>query len=96
MYQKQPTVYMMSNKKNGVLYIGVNSRLKERIYEHKENIFKGFTQKYNLHKLVWYEVHETIENAILREKKMKKWNRILKTNLINKMNPEWNDLYETL
>lgn len=93
---KSPTVYMMSNKKDGVLYIGVTSHLERRIYEHKMNYNQGFTTKYNVKHLVWYERHNTMENAITREKKMKKWKRHLKTSLIENMNPEWKDLYATL
>ena len=92
-FEKNPCVYIMASKKDGVLYIGVTSDLIKRVYQHKNNILKGFTSKFLVHKLVWYELHETMECAITREKKLKKWQRDLKTNLIEKQNPDWNDLY---
>ena len=95
-FEKNPCVYMVASKKDGVIYIGVTSNLIKRIYEHKNNILKGFTSQYHVHKLVWYEIHSTMESAITREKKMKKWQRELKVKLIEKENPNWNDLYETL
>lgn len=94
--EKVPCVYMMASKKDGVLYIGVTSDLKKRVYEHKNGFYKGFTFKYHVHTLVWYEVHSTMENAIFREKKMKKWKRELKITLIQKENPDWLDLYNSL
>jgi len=89
-------VYMLCSKRNGTLYAGVTSDLVKRIYEHKNNLVEGFTKKYDVHRLVWYEVHETSEAAINREKQIKKWNRKWKINLIERNNPEWNDLYENL
>ena len=85
-------VYILSNKKNGVLYIGFTDDIKRRIFEHKSKIFKGFTSKYYVNKLVYYETTLTVEEAQIREKRIKKWNRMWKINLIEKNNPEWVDL----
>jgi len=85
---------MLASKRGGTLYIGVTSDLVKRVWEHKNDVVQGFTQKYQVHLLVWYERHETLESAILREKQLKKWNRDWKIVLIEKMNPEWCDLYE--
>ena len=84
---------MLANKRNGTLYIGVTSNLVKRAYEHKNNIIDGFTKKYNIHKLVYYEISDDIESAIRREKQLKKWNRKWKLEIIEKNNPEWKDLY---
>ena len=89
-------VYILANKKNGVLYIGVTNNLKRRIYEHKHDLIKGFTNKYKVHSLVFYEVHNDIKYAILREKQIKKWKRQWKIDLIEKENPQWQDLYDRL
>jgi putative endonuclease len=89
-------VYILCNKQNGTLYVGVTSDLIKRIFEHKNNLVDGFTKKYNVHCLVWYEIHETAETAINREKQIKKWKRRWKLELIEKNNPEWIDLYENL
>ena len=90
---KQPTMYILTNKPNGTLYIGVTSDLVKRIWQHKNNLVKGFTEKYALHSLVYYEAHEEMYEAISREKQLKKWNRKWKLSLINKFNPYWLDLY---
>ena len=82
----------MASKKNGTLYTGVTSNLLKRIYEHKNNIFEGFTSKYNVHQLVYFESTSDIIKAIEREKQTKGWLRKKKTQLIENMNPEWNDL----
>ena len=87
-------VYILCNKRNGTLYTGVTSELIKRIYEHKNNLVDGFTKKYNIHRLVWYEIHESAEAAISREKQIKKWDRKWKLELIEKNNSKWNDLYE--
>ena len=87
---------MMTNKRNAVVYTGVTSDLKRRVYEHKEKLVHGFTKKYNIIKLVYYEVFEDIENAILREKQIKGGPRGKKIELINSMNKEWRDLYGDL
>jgi putative endonuclease len=89
-------VYILSSKRNGTLYIGVTSDLIKRVYEHKDNVVDGFSKKYNIHHLVWYEAYETVDGAIIREKQIKKWNRRWKLKLIEKDNPEWNDLYEII
>ncbi|MQY53591.1 MAG: GIY-YIG nuclease family protein [Firmicutes bacterium] len=94
--EKLYCVYIMTNKKNTVLYTGITSNLKKRIYEHKENLVEGFTKKYNVHKLVYYEVFNDVEEAILREKQIKAGSRNKKTKLINSMNPNWKDLYTEL
>lgn len=80
----------------GTLYIGVTNDLIRRVWEHKEKLVKGFTQKYDLHMLVYYEVHDSIEAAIVREKQMKEWKRNWKLRQIMDMNPEWKDLYEEI
>ena len=92
----QPCVYMMASERNGTLYIGVTSDLIARVWQHKNNVADGFTKKYAVHQLIWYETHESMESAILREKSLKKWNRIWKLRLIEQMNPEWQDLYDQL
>ncbi len=89
-------VYMMSNKLNNVLYIGVTNDILRRVHEHKNNLTEGFTKKYNCHKLVWYQQTQDINSAIIQEKRMKKWKREYKDNIINDMNPEWIDLYDGL
>jgi len=86
-------VYILASKRNGTLYIGVTSNLIKRIYEHKNNIIEGFTKKYNIHKLVYYEITEDVNSAIVREKQLKRWKRNWKIKLIEKNNPEWKDLY---
>ena len=89
-------VYIMSSKKNGTLYIGVTDNMVRRVYEHKNNIVEGFTKRYNVHLLVYYEIHNNPESAIEREKLLKKWNRQWKLRLIEESNPTWSDLYEDL
>ena len=93
---KQPAVYIMANMKNGTLYVGVTSSLIKRIYEHKEGVVDGFTKKYDCKLLVFYELHETMESAIVREKRIKGGSRQRKLNLIETMNPEWRDLYNDI
>jgi len=93
---QQYYVYIMTNKNNGVLYTGVTNDLKRRAYEHKEKFVDGFTKKYNVSKLVYYEIFEDPENAILREKKIKGGSRQKKIDLINTVNKEWTDLYGEL
>ena len=89
---KHSYVYILASKKNGTLYIGVTSNLVKRVYEHKNNLVEGFTKKYHVHTLVYYEVFEDIEEAIKWEKRLKKWNRKWKIELIEKKNPNWDDL----
>ncbi len=93
---RQSYVYILINKSNHVLYTGVTSDLKRRIYEHRHGLAPGFTAKYNVKKLVYYEVLDDIRNAIIREKQVKKGNRQKKVDLVNGMNPEWGDLYDEL
>lgn len=93
---KQYYIYMMTNKLNSVVYIGVTSDLKKRVYEHKSKLEEGFTKKYNLDKLVYYEVFEDMYNAITREKQIKAGSRQKKLDLIANMNPAWDDLYDEL
>jgi len=89
-------VYIMTNKYNTVLYTGVTNNLMRRIYEHKNGLAEGFTKKYNVHKLVYYEVGDNIHAAIAREKQIKGGSRQKKIDLINSMNPEWKDLYDEI
>ena len=89
-------VYIMTNRPNGIIYIGVTADLARRSWEHREGKISGFTKRYGLKILVWAEHHEDIRNAIQRETTMKHWPRAWKTRLIMKDNPEWKDLYETL
>ena len=90
---KQPCIYIITNKTNTTLYIGVSSNLVKRIYQHKHKFVKGFSADYNLNKLIYFELFDDMENAILREKRLKKWNRDWKEQLINDFNPNWVDLY---
>lgn len=89
-------VYILASQRNGTLYTGVTNDLKRRVWEHKHDLVKGFTEKYSVHLLVYYEIHEDIEQAILREKQIKKWKRIWKLNLIEGKNPNWDDLDEVI
>jgi putative endonuclease len=93
---KQPAIYIMTNKRNGTLYTGVTSNLVKRVYEHKEGVVPGFTKTYGCKRLVYYETHESMENAITREKQIKSGSRDKKLTLIKNMNPKWNDLYEQI
>jgi putative endonuclease len=94
--ERQPCVYLLASKRNGTLYAGVTSNLVKRIWEHKHHVVDGFTKKYGVEILVWYEVHETMESAISREKAIKNWKREWKINVIEMMNPQWLDLYSDL
>ena len=87
-------VYIIASKRNGTLYIGVTNDLVKRVYEHKQGLVEGFTKKYKVDRLVFFEETNDVESAIIREKQMKKWNRKWKIELIEKQNPEWKDLYE--
>lgn len=89
-------IYFLSSKKNGTLYNGVTNNLVKRTYEHKNDLVKGFTNKYNIHTLVYYETFEFVEEAILREKQLKKWKRSWKIKLIESVNPNWEDLYDKI
>ena len=90
----QPAVYILASKRNGTLYIGVTSDLSKRVWEHKNDLVEGFTKRYGIHRLVYYELHEDMESAINREKQMKQWNRAWKLELIEKQNPDWRELWE--
>ena len=89
-------VYILASDRNGTLYIGVTSDLVKRIYEHKAKVVEGFTSKYDVQKLVYFEEAVEIEAAIVREKQLKKWNRAWKVRLIEERNPYWNDLFDTI
>jgi putative endonuclease len=91
--ERQPCVYLLASKRNGTLYTGVTSGLTKRVWEHKNNLVEGFTKQYDVHLLVWYEVHETMESAIAREKAIKNWKRNWKIKVIEEKNPGWRDLY---
>lgn len=93
---KQPCVYILASSRNGTLYTGVTSDIVKRIWEHKNDVVKGFTRRYGVHTLVWFEIHETMESAIAREKAIKTWQRKWKLELIEKENPQWLDLYKNL
>ena len=88
----QPAVYILASKPNGTLYVGVTSNLSQRITQHREKQVPGFSNKYETHRLVWYEYHETIISAIETEKKIKRWERQWKIDMIEKVNPNWEDL----
>jgi len=93
---KQPAVYILTSQRNGTLYIGVTSDLGKRVWEHKNKLAEGFTKRYNVHNLVWYELHENMVSAIEREKALKEWKRGWKLKLIESMNPTWQDLYDEI
>jgi putative endonuclease len=93
---KQPAVYILASQRNGTLYIGVTSDLVKRIWEHKNNLVEGFSKRYGVHQLVWYELHENMESAINREKQIKEWKRKWKLELIEDTNRNWQDLYYTI
>ncbi len=96
MKKKQPAVYILASKRNGTLYIGVTSDLVKRVWQHKNDVHEGFTKKYGIHTLVYYEIHTDMTEAIVREKRLKKWNRAWKIELIEKDNPQWHDLWPEL
>lgn len=91
---KQPCVYILASGRNGTLYVGVTSDLVKRVWEHREHAVEGLAGKHGVHLLVYHEPHETMEAAIKRGKRIKKWNRAWKLELIEKFNPEWRDLYK--
>jgi len=93
---KAPAVYMMASKRNGTLYTGVTSNLVGRVWQHREGQVKGFTKRYDCKLLVWYETHDTMEQAIFREKQIKAGSRAKKLQLIESMNPEWRDLWDDI
>ena len=93
---KQPAVYILASKRNGTLYTGVTSDLVKRVWGHKNDMVEGFTKRYSVHTLGWYELHESMESAILKEKRIKEWKRIWKLQLIESDNPNWQDLYHNI
>lgn len=90
---RQPAVYILASRHHGTLYVGVTSDLVKRVWEHKNNVVEGFTKKYGVHDLVYFEVHADMTQAIQREKRIKKWNRAWKIELIEQGNPDWHDLW---
>ena len=92
----QPAVYILASQRNGTLYIGVTSHLVQRIWQHKNDLVEGFTEKYGVHGLVHFELLDDMPSAITREKQLKKWNRAWKIALIEKQNPTWQDLWPTI
>ena len=90
---KQPAVYIMASQRNGALYTGVTANLLQRIWQHREDVVEGFTRRYGVKMLVWYEQHESMSGAIAREKAIKKWSRAWKLRLIEEQNPHWQDLW---
>ncbi len=92
--EKIPCVYILASKPHGTLYTGVTSDLWSRTAVHKQDLQEGFTKRYGVHRLVYYEMHATMHDAIRREKQLKKWNRAWKLRLIEQMNPEWGDLFD--
>ncbi|MBF0284720.1 MAG: GIY-YIG nuclease family protein [Magnetococcales bacterium] len=93
---KLPTVYILASKPKGTLYVGVTTNIVQRVWQHREKLVDGFTKQYNVHELVWFEPHESMESAILREKALKRWNRAWKLELIEKTNPKWIDLWAAI
>ena len=93
---KQPCVYILASRRNGTLYVGVTSNLIQRVHQHRTDAVDGFTKRYGVHTLVWWEVHGDMESAIRREKQIKAWDRRAKLGLIERGNPDWQDLFPTL
>lgn len=96
MSEKRPCVYILASERNGTLYAGVTSDIARRVWQHRSNAVDGFVRRYGVHRLVFAEFHETMEDAILREKRVKKWRRAWKLELIERDNPQWHDLYDQL
>ena len=96
MREKAPCVYILASRERGTLYVGVTSNLAKRVWEHKSGLVAGFTEKYGVHKLVWFERHESMYAAIAREKQIKSWQRAWKLELVEKTNTGWQDLYRDL
>ena len=96
MRERIPCVYILASKRNGTLYIGVTSNIAQRVWQHRTGLVAGFTRQHRIHILVWYEVHQTMESAIAREKSLKEWKRAWKLALIEDTNPYWRDLYPRL
>ena len=91
--EKQPCVYLMASNRNGTLYVGVTSNLVQRAWQHRERVAGGFSDRYSVTRLVWYELHSSMESAITWEKRIKKWNRAWKVRMIDEANPSWRDLW---
>ena len=96
MVERHPCVYILANRMRGALYVGVTSDLVQRIWQHKNDEVDGFTKKYSIHTLIWFELHDSMESAIMREKAIKEWKRAWKLELIESTNPGWNDLYSDI
>ncbi len=96
MNDKNPAIYILASQKNGTLYIGVTSNLLQRVWQHRNKLVNGFSKTHSISMLIYYELHDTMESAITREKQLKGGSRAKKLKLIENMNPQWNDLYETL
>jgi putative endonuclease len=92
----QPSVYLLTNRRHGTLYVGVTSDLVQRIWQHRQHVADGFSKRYHLDRLVWYELHQDMPSAIRREKAIKEWKRAWKVQLIEASNPAWDDLYPQL
>ncbi len=93
---KEPCIYILASGRNGTLYVGVTSDLRQRVWQHKEGLVEGFTREYDVKRLVWFERHDTMLSAITREKQLKRWNRMWKIREIELLNPDWNDLYDAI
>jgi len=91
--EKQPAIYILASQRNGTLYVGVSSNLRQRIWQHRNDLVPGFTRHYGVHRLVYFELHATMDSAIAREKQLKKWNRAWKLRLIEGANPQWRDVW---
>ncbi len=96
MSNKRPCVYILASRRNGTLYVGVTSDLARRVSQHRSGLVEGFTRNYGVRRLVFAEFHDTMEDAIVREKRVKRWRRAWKLELIEQHNPQWRDLYEEL
>ena len=94
--ERQPCVYVLASRRNGTLYVGVTSDLIRRVYQHRNDLVDGFSRRYQVHRLVWYEIHGSMESAIGREKQIKRWARAAKMQLIERSNPGWRDLWPEL
>ena len=93
---RQPCAYIMESKRNGTIYVGATSDLPSRVWKHRNGFYEGFTKRYGVQKLVWYETHTTMQSAILKEKQIKRWRRKWKMELIEEENPQWRDLYDEI
>lgn len=94
--EKQPAVYILASKRNGTLYVGVTSDLTKRVTAHREDLRQGFTKRYRVHRLVYFELFADMNSAIAREKAIKKWRRAWKIELVEKSNPDWTDLFDSI